>query len=96
VDHTLTLPKSHSLTQFSLELHVFCLAAQIVHNLSRFAIFLFLLTKMAMLVSRGAKRFISSAVQDFYKLSAIALNGEEIDFSKYKGKVVLIQNTASL
>jgi glutathione peroxidase len=24
------------------------------------------------------------------------LNGEEIDFSKYKGKVVLIQNTASL
>jgi hypothetical protein len=71
-----------------------------VHNLqysiSRFAIFLFLLTKMAMLVSRGAKRFITSAVEDFYKLSAIALNGEEIDFSKYKGKVVLIQNTASL
>ena len=51
---------------------------------------------MAMLVSRGAKRFITSAVEDFYKLSAIALNGEEIDFSKYKGKVVLIQNTASL
>jgi hypothetical protein len=52
--------------------------------------------KMAMLVSRGAKRLISSTVEDFYKLSAIALDGQEINFSKYKGKVVLIQNTASL
>ena len=51
---------------------------------------------MAMLVSRGAKRFVNSTVEDFYKLSAIALNGEEVNFSKYKGKVVLIQNTASL
>ena len=52
--------------------------------------------KMAMLVSRGAKRFVNSTVEDFYKLSAIALNGEEVNFSKYKDKVVLIQNTASL
>ena len=51
---------------------------------------------MAMLVSRGAKRFLSSTVEDFYKLSAVALDGQEINFSKYKGKVVLIQNTASL
>ncbi len=49
-----------------------------------------------MLVSRGAKRLISSTAEDFYKLSAIALNGEQVNFSKYKGKVVLIQNTASL
>ena len=39
---------------------------------------------------------ISVMAGDFYKLTATALNGEEVKFSKYKGKVVLIQNTASL
>lgn len=32
---------------------------------------------------------------DFYNLSAISLRGEEISMSQYKGKVVLIINTAS-
>jgi glutathione peroxidase len=32
---------------------------------------------------------------DFYDLSARALDGEEIAFSRYRGKVVLVVNTAS-
>lgn len=32
---------------------------------------------------------------EFYSLKANSLNGKEIDFSDYKGKVVLIVNTAS-
>ena len=51
---------------------------------------------MALLLSRGTKRVFSSVAEDFYKLTALALNGEEVDFSKYRGKVVLIKNTASL
>lgn len=35
------------------------------------------------------------ATTDFYDLSARALDGEEIAFSRYRGKVVLIVNTAS-
>ena len=31
----------------------------------------------------------------FYQMSAIALNGEEITFDRYKGKYVLVVNTAS-
>ena len=36
-----------------------------------------------------------SRKSDFYDLSARALDGEEIDFSRYRDKVVLIVNTAS-
>lgn len=36
------------------------------------------------------------AEMDFYQLRARKLNGEVISMSEYKGKVVLIENTASL
>ena len=32
----------------------------------------------------------------FYDFKAVNLKGEEVSFSKYKGKVVLIENVASL
>jgi len=32
----------------------------------------------------------------FYELKAKSLNGEVVSMEKYKGKVVLIENTASL
>ena len=47
-------------------------------------------------IARPAKRFASTLAGDFYGFTATALNGEEVKFSKYKGKVVLIENTASL
>jgi len=31
----------------------------------------------------------------FYELKANDIDGKEVDFSKYKGKVVLIENVAS-
>jgi len=34
--------------------------------------------------------------QDFYSLSAENISGEEVEFSKYEGKVVLVENTATL
>ena len=34
--------------------------------------------------------------QSFYDFKAVNLKGEEVSFSKYKGKVVLIENVASL
>ena len=34
--------------------------------------------------------------QSFYDFTAVNLKGEEVSFSKYKGKVVLIENVASL
>jgi len=36
------------------------------------------------------------AAKSFYEMSAKALSGEMVSFSKYRGKVVLIQNTATL
>lgn len=38
----------------------------------------------------------SSAIKSFYDLSAKALSGEMVSFKKFQGKVVLVQNTASL
>lgn len=34
--------------------------------------------------------------QSLYSFTATNLDGQEVDFSKYTGKVVLIENTASL
>jgi glutathione peroxidase len=34
-------------------------------------------------------------VEHFYDLKALSLTGEEIEFSRYRGKVVLVVNTAS-
>ena len=47
-------------------------------------------------IARPVKRFASTLAGDFYGFTATALNGEEVKFAKYKGKVVLIENTASL
>jgi len=38
----------------------------------------------------------SSIAKTFYELSAKSLSGEMVSFGKYAGKVVLVQNTASL
>lgn len=44
----------------------------------------------------GLRRYIAIATMSFYDLSAKNLAGEEVSFSKYRGKVVLIENVASL
>jgi glutathione peroxidase len=41
------------------------------------------------------RRSLSSAQQSIYDFKMKGLNGEEIDFSKYKGKMMLLVNTAS-
>jgi len=50
------------------------------------------------LLSHGIARASSTmaAPGNFYALEATDLDGKKINFSKYKGKVVLIENTASL
>ncbi|MAJ19761.1 MAG: glutathione peroxidase, partial [Candidatus Marinimicrobia bacterium] len=37
----------------------------------------------------------SKAIANFYDLKATSIDGEEVNFSQYKGKKVLIVNTAS-
>ncbi|CAM9991476.1 unnamed protein product [Lampetra planeri] len=46
---------------------------------------------MAAAASQGA-----GAMRSFYELSAKTLGGELVNFSRYRGKVVLIENVASL
>ena len=41
-------------------------------------------------------RYSRKMSQSFYDVKAVNLKGEEVSFSKYKGKVVLIENVASL
>ena len=41
-------------------------------------------------------RYSRKMSQSFYDFKAVNLKGEEVSFSKYKGKVVLIENVASL
>lgn len=43
-----------------------------------------------------AGNHIGTMVQSLYGFKATSLDGKEVDFSRYKGKVVLIENTASL
>jgi len=38
----------------------------------------------------------SAVAKTFYELSAKALSGELVSFEKYRGKVILIENTAAL
>jgi glutathione peroxidase len=39
--------------------------------------------------------FVTPPLKNFYQFKMKALNGKEIDFSQYKGKKVLVVNTAS-
>lgn len=55
-------------------------------------------------IQNSAKRkitgYLSTAsvrkMASFYGFSADTIDGEKVDMAKYKGKVVLIENTASL
>lgn len=44
---------------------------------------------------RPAGAMLQPSAPSFYQLKAVSLEGDTIDFSKYKGKKVLIVNTAS-
>ena len=60
-------------------------------------LFTFLISALLLLVSSGVTAQDKKAApqQDFYKLSFNTITGEKFDFSRLKGKKVLIVNTAS-
>ena len=46
--------------------------------------------------ARCCARHVRTLAQSFYEFSAKSLAGKEVDFANYKGKVVLIENVATL
>lgn len=46
--------------------------------------------------SPSLPRTMAKAVKSFYDLTAVTLDGDKVDFNVYRGRVVLIENVASL